>query len=259
MEPSKFLETDILCKVVGFNENKIQSVHSTSIILNDSGWISSIINLFIFGFGAFRLYLIRGGTLISKSFIISTTIVANVTSKAFTKAIFYPGNIENHIASWKKILGQNNSTFEIDIVGDFKTLDKLTVITTSYSSNGSEDWSDKLLNSVIYVLKPLLEPVSVSYSNELLAKQIYGVSVFLFILSVLILILLIAFIIQILILIYSDKIMSFFSNKYIRWYIQFNKKILGIEVCFLGISLVYFMYQLSYGIHFIATHPITIT
>ena len=195
----------------------------------------------------------------TRTFIIGSTIVADAASKAFTNAINDPEYVENHIVSWKRILGQNKSSIEIDLGEDSETLEKLKAISTAtkYSSNGSEDWSEKLLNSVISVLKPILEPVSVDYSNELLAKQIYGVSVFLFILSVLILILLIAFIIQI--LIYSDKIMSFFSNKYIRWYIQFNKKILGIEVCFLGISLVYFMYLLSYGIHFIATHPITIT
>ena len=73
-----------------------------------------------------------------------------------------------------------------------------------------------------------------------------------------ILILLLAFILNIVILVYSDKLMNIFSNKYIRWYIALNKKLIGIEICFLGGSLIYFMYMLSYGIHFIATHPIII-
>lgn len=64
---------------------------------------------------------------------------------------------------------------------------------------------------------------------------------------------------NIIILVYSDKLLNLFTNKYIRWYIGFNKKIIGIEIFFLGGSILYFMYMLSYGIHFIATHPIIIT
>jgi hypothetical protein len=42
-------------------------------------------------------------------------------------------------------------------------------------------------------LRPNLEPVKVDYSNELLANQLYFISIFLFILSIFIIILLIAF------------------------------------------------------------------
>jgi uncharacterized membrane protein len=76
--------------------------------------------------------------------------------------------------------------------------------------------SEKIINSLLDILKPILEPVSVNYSNEILANQIYGISIILFILSVLILILLIAFMINILILVYSDKLINLFKNKYIR-------------------------------------------
>ena len=127
-----------------------------------------------------------------------------------------------------------------------------------YASNGLDDWSPSLLDKVIEMLSPILEPVSVNYSNELLATQIYGLSILLFVLSVLIIVLLLAFMLNIVLLVYSDKLLSFFTNKYIRWYIQFNKKMIGVELSFLGLSILYFMYMLSYGIHFIATHPISI-
>lgn len=124
--------------------------------------------------------------------------------------------------------------------------------------SGIDDFSENLLNSVIKILQPVLEPVTVDYSQSMLAEQIYVISILLFILSVLIIFLLLAFMFNIIILTYSDKLMSLFTNKYIRWYIAFNKKIIGIEICFLGGSILYFMYMISYGIHFIATHPITI-
>nr|YP_009739430.1 hypothetical protein [Tricholoma saponaceum]QIC20273.1 hypothetical protein [Tricholoma saponaceum] len=128
----------------------------------------------------------------------------------------------------------------------------------NFRGNELNDFSDKLLNNIIDILKSVLSPVQVDYSNVLLAEQIYGISIILFILSVLIILLLLAFMLNILILVYSAKLMNLFSNKYIRWYIAFNKKIIGIEICFLGGSILYFMYVLSYGIHFIATHPIII-
>jgi len=113
-----------------------------------------------------------------------------------------------------------------------------------------------IINNVMQYLRPILEPVKVSYSNELLANQLNDISIILFIMSIFIIILLIVFMFNILIYINSDKISNYFSNKLIIWYINFNKKIIGIELIFLGSSILYFMYILSYGLHFLATHPI---
>lgn len=60
-------------------------------------------------------------------------------------------------------------------------------------------------------------------SNELLTTQLYGISILLFILSILI-IMLIIFIVNLLINLNSDKIINYFNNKYIKWYVSFNKK-----------------------------------
>ena len=60
IDTSQYLDlaTDVLCKAVavGDNENKVQTIHSTTntIIHNDSGWASSIRQIFIYGTGAFR-------------------------------------------------------------------------------------------------------------------------------------------------------------------------------------------------------------
>jgi len=82
--------------------------------------------------------------------------------------------------------------------------------------NGLDDISNKLLNNLMNYMKPFLEPVQVSYSNEVLANQIYGISIVLFILSVVIIVLLIFFMINTIMFVYSDRIMNYFSNKYIR-------------------------------------------
>ena len=115
---------------------------------------------------------------------------------------------------------------------------------------------NKIINYIIEILKSILKPVQATYSNELLANQINDISILLFILTLLILGLFIGFLLNILILINSDKIMNYFKNKYIKWYINFNRKIISLEIFFLGTSIIYFMYILAKGIHFIATHPI---
>lgn len=115
------------------------------------------------------------------------------------------------------------------------------ITASNISPKEIDDWSESIMNKAIEILSPVLQPVSVSYSNELVAKQIYVISIALFILSVLIIILLIAFMLNITIFIFSDKLMNYFTNKYIRLYIQFNKKMIGIELVFLGLSILYFM------------------
>ena len=83
-------------------------------------------------------------------------------------------------------------------------------------TGGIDDFTNNLMNTLMEYLKPFLEPVQVSYSNEVLANQIYGLSIALFVLSLMIIVLLIFFIINIIVFTYSDKIMNYFSNKYIR-------------------------------------------
>ena len=63
--------------------------------------------------------------------------------------------------------------------------------------------------------------------------------------------------INVLIVINGDKIINFFTNKYIKLYVKWNMKLIGLEVFGLGASILYFMYKLSMVIHFIATHLIT--
>lgn len=79
------------------------------------------------------------------------------------------------------------------------------------------------------------------YSNELLADQLNYISIILFLMSIFIIVLLLAFMFNTIIFIYSDKISNFFTNKYIKWYINFNKKIIGIELILLDSSIIYLL------------------
>ena len=112
------------------------------------------------------------------------------------------------------------------------------------------------LEKFIDMFKSILEPVTVDYSNTLLAEQIHGIAILAFIMCVLIMFLLSSLLFSMFIFAYSEKLLNYFTNKYIRWYITLNRKLIGLEIFFLGGSILFFMYTLSYGLHFIATHPI---
>jgi hypothetical protein len=125
--------------------------------------------------------------------------------------------------------------------------------------NGSsmDEIANKLIEKFMGLFKSILEPVSSPYSNEVLAGQINDIGILLYILSILICILIMALLFNIVIVLNSERILNFFTNKYIKWYVNFNLKIIGLEVMFLGSSILYFMYYLSEGIRYIAIHPIT--
>jgi hypothetical protein len=121
---------------------------------------------------------------------------------------------------------------------DIDTMAKIGDGIKIYIGDDLNNFSNKILNNVIGILKPVLAPVQVDYSQAGLAVQIYGISIILFALSLLLIFLLLAFMFNIVIIIYSENLMNLFTNKYIRWYIAFNKKIVGIELFFLGGSII---------------------
>jgi uncharacterized Zn-finger protein len=139
--------------------------------------------------------------------------------------------------------------------------------TNSTTSSNSESTSNFLptdlnsyvedaLTTIIGYLKPILEPVKVTYSNELLAEQINGIAILLFILSIIIIFLFIIFSLNAIILIYRDRIVNYFTNKYIRAYLQLNTSIIVLELVITSITILYFLFALSRGLQFIARHPI---
>ena len=127
---------------------------------------------------------------------------------------------------------------------------------TANLSEGMEDISNKIIKYLMDMIRPILEPVITNYSNEVLANQIYDLSILLFLISILISILILGLLINILVLINSNRILNLFTNKYIRWYVNVNMKLISIEVFCLGSSILYFMHTLSTGLQYIATHPI---
>lgn len=255
----------------------------TQIIHNDGYWSNAIRSLFIYGSGGYHLYLTRSGTPGFRFMIVGGSIFADNISRILINYINDPNYLRNYLNAWRFNLDSNNENTGIVNVSPGNSVDQAISQAHSQATqsagqsqvksaapnlgnsnnfisdiNGLDDLTNKLTDNIMSYLKHFLEPVQVNYSNDLLANQIYGISILLFALSVTIIILLIFLLINIVIFTYNEKLINYFSNKYIKLYITINKKFIGIEIFLLGSSLLYFIYILSYGIHFIATHPVII-
>lgn len=234
---------------------------NTTIIHDDGSWSNGIRSLFIYGSGDFRLWLVRaGGTPSTRAFIIASTIVGDAASKVLSNTINDPNYVQNHCNSWGS-LWKNFKYGEASVEVDDETKNKLSNAINNKFIGGDDSLGDlpqALINGIFDKIKIILEPVQVNYSNEILSNQIYDLSIILFILSLIILGLIVVLLLNIIIYINMDKIIKFFNNKFIYWYLVINKKFLSIEIFVLGGTILYFMFNLMIGIRFIATHPIII-
>lgn len=246
----------------------LNSTTTTSIIHNYESFSNTIRSIFIYGTGAFRISLLRnGGSPGSRFAVIGSTIAIDYISKIANNIINDPDYIMKCLKYWG--LKQEGEVLNIDVSGDSKTNETIKTAADTASNlsnnflpdsigNTLEELSERIFSQILQYFSSYLEPIQVSYSQDLLAAQIYHLGIVLFIITVLLSILIIAFIVNLIIYIYSDKISSYFKNKYIVWYINLNKKIIGIELLILSSTILYSIYILSYGLHFIATHPIII-
>ena len=100
----------------------------------------------------------------------------------------------------RQILHLFHKTSETTTTATFSAITDTTKF--SLSPNNLNEWSESLFNQLIDIFAPILEPVPVSYSNKLLATQIYGLSILLFILIT---------IIKIMLKLYKKNFIFFFN------------------------------------------------
>jgi hypothetical protein len=94
--------------------------------------------------------------------------------------------------------------------------------------------SETIINNIADYLDKIFEPVVVSFSNEVLSNQIHNISILLFLLTVCIGIFFLSLLLNLTVFIFTDRLMNYFKNKYILWYLSFNKKIIGLEIIMLS-------------------------
>lgn len=56
--------------------------------------------------------------------------------------------------------------------------------------------------------------------------------------------------------IFNERFTKYFKNRYILWYLSFNKKVIVFEIVMLSCWIFYLLYLLLSGLHYIAIHPV---
>lgn len=92
---------------------------NTTIIHTSDGWAQGIKNIFIYGSGALRLSLLRsGGMPFQRTFIVTSTVLADVAATAIINAINDPNYVEKHYFSWQRMINGDGSILNIHVDKD---------------------------------------------------------------------------------------------------------------------------------------------
>lgn len=96
-----FANIDTICYMANTNPEggrvTLGSETQTTIIHSNEGWAQGIKSIFIYGAGALRFQLLRGGG--TPLLVLSTTITADAISTGLKNAINDPEYVEKHISS----------------------------------------------------------------------------------------------------------------------------------------------------------------
>lgn len=98
--------------------------------------------------------------------------------------------------------------------------------------------TDTITISIIEYLQKIFAPVQVDFSIDLLSAQINGISIVLFIITICILLFFISLLFNFTVFIFSDKLLSYFKNKYVVWYLKLNNNIWNNHVKLMDILLI---------------------
>lgn len=281
----------------GFGAFNTNYTTNRQIVHDDGSWSNAIRSLFVYGTGGARFWFnfSRGGSPVQRFFIIGSTLAAYGFSRLLQNSINDPSFVIQHAENWRAIWNSNH-TDSVSVYFDPATSQRLIENPSNFNFNnveaqrsnsglesgignssvGNTGGTGETANSIMGVdidfyqitetilkkisayLDYFFEPVLVDFSNELLAIQIQNLSVILFCITVCIGIFFISFLFHLLVYIFSDRLLKYFKNKYIIWYLSFNKKVIVFEIIMLSGLIIYLLYILLYGLHYIATHPIII-
>jgi hypothetical protein len=134
---------EIICQLSNATQNTVSTTsnvsHNTTvqIVHSDGTWSNTIRTLFIYGTGAFRLSLQRGGgTPGSRAFVVVSTITADTLTRIVNCTINDPSYVRNHYENWKAIwVDSVNGTAEVRV--DSETVSQLNTAQQSVQPSQS--------------------------------------------------------------------------------------------------------------------------
>lgn len=257
----------------GTHHTNVQIIH------NDGSWGSGIRSLFIYGSGGARIWMnvTRGGTPAQQIFIVGSTIFAEGVSRLITNSLSEPSYIRSHIHNIRAIWhGADSANVYLNSQAVQGTGVSPLPVSSLVSPSGSSGAggideiaksiigvdidlakiSDSILRKIVNYLSYILEPVQHSFTIDIMSNHIQNISILLFILTGIIFIFFISLLFNVTLFIFSDRLLSYFTNKYVLWYLKFNKNFIAFEIIILSCWIGYLLYVLLTGLQYIATHPV---
>lgn len=238
----------------------------------------------------------RGGSPTKQLFIIGSTILAETSSKLVINALNDPTYLRAHISNIKAIFhGTDSASVFIDSnamvaatgdssfstfsgsgsavnVGPVSNLDSIPG-SSSYSGSlpgGTDEIAksmmglnidftkiyESFLSKIVNYLNYIFEPVQHTFTIDVMSNHIQNLSLLLFILTALILIFFISLLFNVTLFIFSDRLINYFTKKYILWYLKLNKKMIAFEIIILSLWIFYLLYVNLTVLKYLATHPV---
>ena len=115
---------------------------------------------------------------------------------------------------------------------------------------------ESVLSKIGNYLNYLFEPVHHTFTIDVMSNHIQNISILLIILTVTIGIFFISLLFNITLFMFSDRLLKYFTNKYIRAYLILNKKLIAFEIIMLSGWIGYLLYVILTSLYYIATHPV---
>jgi hypothetical protein len=195
----------------------------------------------------------RGGTPTQQLFIVTSTIIAESASRLLINSLNDPTYLRAHFSNIKAMLRDNDSAsvyLESNAMGaatgetSSSTLSGSAVVVGPVSNPeiipGSISYSgsvpggtaeiaksmlglniditkiyESYLSTIVNYLNYLFEPVQHTFTIDVMSNHIQNLSLLLFILTAIILIFFISLLFNVTLFIFSDRLISYFTNKYI--------------------------------------------
>lgn len=271
----------------GENANNNNETKTTrEIVMTNGTWGSTVRSVFIYSTAALHMHLTRApGRGFGKIGTAFGAFAIDAGGKFVENAINDPSYIRDHVKNWKMMWetdgngAENREAVKVDVSADASLLNEVNneakktvdlnnaatfvpspsapnLVTGPSGENNSELFSS--INDLVVPIIKTLKPQQVGYSVELLMDQHHFIAVCLFIMTLSALFLFFVFLYNIVLFIYKDKILNYFTNKYIVLYLKLQFKILNIEIIFIALLIIYYFYFLIIGLHFLAIFPISV-
>ena len=238
------------------NENTShRTVIERKIIIDNGNWSDTIRTLFIYGSATYKVMLTRGNPR-SRVFIITGAVTADLLAKVASNVINDPTYIRAHVQNWKI----TRNTIYPDAVDVDITQDKEFVknISNKFLPEDLSNQIDAITQEILKNILSFFQPQTVNYPVDLLMDQHHYLAIFLFLLILLLFFFILNLAYVTALLVFKDRILSYFKNKYILQFLRLQYNIMHIEFIFLIVFVLYDFYSIFKISYFLCTYPIDV-